>query len=91
MDRGQRREVLLAARIYANTHSLQVAKEAFMELGEMRPSEVVTLFEDERFRRRVKVVAWCLEHSNSPEEFEEKASEILSARKRGESPIPEGY
>ncbi|MDQ3943274.1 MAG: hypothetical protein M3254_09245, partial [Actinomycetota bacterium] len=83
MDRGQRREVLLAARIYANTHSLQVAKEAFMELGEMRPSEIVALFEDERFRRRVKVVAWCLEHSNSPEEFEEKASEILAARKRG--------
>ena len=91
MDRGQRREVLLAARIYANTHNLQVAKEAFMELGEMKPSEVVTLFEDECFRRRVKAVAWCLEHSNSPEEFEEKASEILSARKRGESPIPEGY
>ena len=91
MDRGQRREVLLAARIYANIYSLQVVKEAFMELGEMRPSEVVTLFEDERFRRRVKAVAWCLEHSNSPEEFEEKASEILSARKRGESPIPEGY
>ncbi|MDQ3965711.1 MAG: hypothetical protein M3246_04550 [Actinomycetota bacterium] len=91
MDQGQRREVLLAARIYANTHSLQVVKEAFMELGEMSPSEVVALFEDERFRRRVKVVAWCLEHSNSPEEFEEKASEILSAHKRGESPIPEGY
>ena len=91
MNQGQQSEVLLAARNYANTHSLQVAKEAFMALGEMRPSEVVMLFEDERIRRRVKAVAWCLEHSNSPEEFEEKASEILSACKRGESPIPEGY
>jgi hypothetical protein len=90
VNQAQRREVL-AARIYANTHSLRVAEEAFMELGELPPEKITTLFEDEGFRRRVKELAWCLEHSNSPEEFEEKASVILAARKRGESPIPEGY
>ncbi len=90
MDRARRLEVL-AARIYANTHSLRVAEEAFMELGELEPSEVTNLFEDEGFRERVRVLAWCMEHSNSPKEFEEKVSVIAAARQRGERLVPDGY
>jgi len=90
MDRTQRREGL-AARIYANTHSLRIVEEAFMELGELAPAEVTALFEDEGFRERVRVLTWCLEHSNSPKEFEEKASVIAAARRRGERLLPEAY
>jgi hypothetical protein len=90
LDQGRRREVL-AAKIYASTHNLRMAEEAFVELGELTPSEVDTLFGDEGFRKRVKVLAWCLEHSNSLGEFEEKISVIVAARERGEDPIPEGY
>jgi hypothetical protein len=90
MDRTQRREVL-AARIYANTHSLRVVEEAFMELGELTSAEVTALFEDEGFRERIRVLAWCLEHSNSPKEFEEKALVIAAARRRGERLLPEEY
>jgi len=90
MDRAQQREVL-AARIYANTRSLRVVEEAFVELGELAPAEVAALFEDEGFRERARVLAWCLEHSNSPKEFEEKASVITAARRRGEQVLPEEY
>jgi hypothetical protein len=90
MNRTQRYEVL-AARIYANTHSLRVAEEAFIELGELPRSEVVALFEDEGFRERIKILAWCLEHSSSQKEFEERVSTIAAARERGERLLPEGY
>ncbi len=90
VDQTQRREAL-AAKIYASTHDLRVAEEAFVELGELAPAEAAALFKDEGFRRRVKTIAWCLEHSSSPKEFEERISVILAAHKRGESPIPEGY
>ena len=90
MDRTRRREVL-AARIYANTHSLHDVEATFVELGELRPAEVAALFEDEGFRERVRVLAWCLEHSSSPKEFEEKASVIAAARQRGERLLPEEY
>lgn len=90
MDRAQRREVL-AAKIYASTHDLRAAEEAFVELGELTRAEAGTLFEEEGFRERVKVLAWCLEHSDSPGEFEEKVSVIAAAREKGEDPIPEGY
>lgn len=90
MDRTRCREVL-AARIYANTHSLRDAEEAFEALGELTPAEVAALFEDVGFRERVKVLAWCLEHSDSPKEFEEKASVIATARRRGERLLPEEY
>ena len=90
MGRTRRREVL-AARIYANAHSLREAEEAFVELGELTPAEVAALFEDEGFRERVRVLAWCLEHSSSPKEFEEKASVIAAAGQRGERLLPEEY
>ncbi len=90
MDQAQRREVL-AAKIYTNTHDLRMAEEAFVELGELTQTEAGTLFEDEGFRNRVKTLAWCLEHSNSLGEFEEKVSVIVAAREKGEDPIPEGY
>ncbi len=90
LEQGRRREVL-AAKIYANTHDLRRAEEAFVELGELTQAEARTIFEDERFRKRVKVLAWCLEHSSTPGEFEEKISVIVAAREKGEDPIPEGY
>lgn len=90
MDQGRRREVL-AAKIYANTHDLGMAEEAFVELGELTQAEARTLFEEESFRKRIKVLAWCLEHSSSPGEFEEKISVIVAAREKGEDPIPKGY
>ncbi len=90
MDRTRRREVL-AARIYANTHSLRDAEEAFVALGELTPSKVAALFEDAGFRERVKALAWCLEHSDSSTSFEEKASVIAAARRRGERLLPEEY
>ncbi len=90
MDQARRREVL-AARIYANTHSFRVAEEAFVELGELTQAEVDALFEDEGFRERVRALAWCLEHSSSPEEFEKKASVIVAAHRKGERLLPEEY
>jgi hypothetical protein len=90
VDQTRRHEVL-AARIYANTRSLRVVEEAFVELGELAPAEIAALFEHEGFRERVRVLAWCLEHSNSPEEFEKQASVIAAARRRGERLLPEDY
>ncbi len=90
VNQTRRREVL-AARIYVNTHSLRVVEETFVELGELTPAEIAALFEDEGFRERVRVLAWCLEHSNSLEEFEKKASVITAARQRGERLLPEEY
>jgi hypothetical protein len=86
-----RRHEVLAARIYANTRSLRVVEETFVELGELAPAEIATLFEDGSFRERIRVLAWCLEHSNSPEEFDKKASVIATARQRGERLLPEEY
>ena len=62
-----------------------------MELGELTQAEAGTLFEDEGFRKRVRVLAWCLELSNSSGEFEEKVSVIAAACEKGEDPIPDGY
>ncbi|HLM77968.1 MAG TPA: hypothetical protein VK361_06220 [Rubrobacteraceae bacterium] len=90
MDQARRREVL-AAKVYASAHDLRTAEEALVELGELTQAEAGTLFKDEGFRERVKIIAWCLEHSNSPREFEEKVSVIVAAREKGEDPIPEGY
>jgi hypothetical protein len=90
LDQAQRREIL-AAKIYASTHDLRMAEEALVELGELTQAQAGTLFEDEGFRERVKVIAWCLEHSNSPGEFEEKVSVVVAAREKGEDPIPKGY
>ena len=90
MDQARRREVL-AAKVYASTHDLRTAEETLVELGELTQAEAGTLFKDEGFRERVKIIAWCLEHSNSPREFEEKVSVIVAAREKGEDPIPEGY
>jgi hypothetical protein len=90
LDQARQRDVL-AAKIYASTHDFRIAAEALVELGELTQAEAGTLLEDEGFRERVKIIAWCLEHSSSPGEFEEKVSVILAAREKGEDPIPKGY